>query len=189
MTFRILDPASGATLPTGEPGEIAVKGVSLMRGYHKTLPEHTLDENGFFRTQDGGELDEDGYLHWSGRLSNIIKTGGANVSPVEIEDALEGHLGVKLAAPVGVGHPTLGEIVVLCVVPIEGAAVDETAIRSFLRERLAPYKVPRRVFVFREEELVFTGNQKVQLEPLREAALARLESCQAEIEGHRYAPR
>lgn len=189
MTFRIVDPASGATLPTGEAGEIAVKGVNLMRGYHKTLPEHTLDENGFFRTQDGGCLDEEGYLHWSGRLSNIIKTGGANVSPVEIEDALEGHLGVKVAAPVGVGHPTLGEIVVLCVVPIEGAAVDETAIRGFLRERLAPYKVPRRVFVFREEELVFTGNQKVQLEPLREAALARLESCQAEIEGHRYAPR
>lgn len=187
MVFRIVDPTSGEPLPPGEPGEIAVKGATFMRGYYKTVPEHYLDENGFFRTQDAGSLDADGYLHWSGRLSNIIKTGGANVSPVEIEDALEGHLGVKLAAPVGVRHPTLGEIVVLCVVPTEGAAVEEAAIRSFLREKLAAYKVPRRVFVFREEELSFTGNQKVQIEPLRAAALARLEACEAEIEGHRYA--
>jgi fatty-acyl-CoA synthase len=189
MSFRIVDPATGATLPAGEDGEIAVKGATFMRGYQKTLPEHYLDENGFFHTQDGGCLDEQGYLHWTGRLSNIIKTGGANVSPVEIEDALEGHLGVKHAAAVAVGHPTLGEIVVLCVVPTEGAAVEEAAIRGFLRGKLAAYKVPRRVFVFHEDELAFTGNQKLQLEPLREAALARLEACQAEIEGHRYAPR
>jgi acyl-CoA synthetase (AMP-forming)/AMP-acid ligase II len=83
----------------------------------------------------------------------------------------------------------LGEIVVLCVVPTEGAAVEEAAIRGFLRGKLAAYKVPRRVFVFHEDELAFTGNQKLQLEPLREAALARLESCEAEIEGHRYGPR
>lgn len=187
MQLRIVDPETGAPVERGVSGEIALKGATLMRGYHKVLPEHALDENGFFRTQDGGSLDADGRLHWSGRLSNIIKTGGANVSPIEISDALEGHLGVKIAAPVGVGHPTLGEIVVLCVVPTQGFDVDEAAIRSFLRERLAAYKVPRRVLVFREDELSYTGTQKVQLEPLRAAAQARLEAAGAEIDGHRYA--
>jgi fatty-acyl-CoA synthase len=186
---RIVDPVSGKPLPDGEAGEIAIKGATLMRGYHKVLPEHAFDENGFFRTQDGGSLDADGHLHWSGRLSNIIKTGGANVSPVEISDALEGHLGVKIAVAVGVGHPTLGEVVVLCVVPTDGADVDETAIRGFLRDRLASYKVPRRVLVFRDDEFTYTGTQKVQLEPLRAAALARLETSGAEIAGHRYAAR
>ena len=187
MQARIVDPASGAPLATGESGEIALKGATLMRGYQKVLPEHALDADGYFRTQDGGHLDEQGRLHWSGRLSNIIKTGGANVSPVEIADALEGHLGVKLAAAVGVGHPTLGEIVVLCVVPTAGSDVDEAAIRSFRRERLAAYKVPKRVLVFRDDELQYTGTQKVQIEPLRASAQARLEAMGAEIDGHRYA--
>jgi fatty-acyl-CoA synthase len=189
MHFRIVHPETGETLPAGEAGEIAVKGASFMRGYAKVLPELYLDEDGFFRTQDGGNLDAEGYLHWSGRLSNLIKTGGANVSPVEVEQALAGHPEVKVAAVVGVGHPTLGEIVVLCVVPMEGEAPTEDGLRSCLRERLAAYKVPRCVLFFGESELAFTGNQKVQVAPLREAALARLEASGALVEGHRYAPR
>ncbi|MEE8508783.1 MAG: long-chain fatty acid--CoA ligase, partial [Myxococcota bacterium] len=127
-----------------------------------------------------------GYLHWTGRLSNLIKTGGANVSPVEIEAALAGHPDVKVAIPVGIGHPTLGEVVVLCVVPVEGAGVDEDAIREHLRARLAAYKVPKRVLEFRLDELSYTGNQKIQIPPLKEAALAKLEADGVEIEGYRF---
>jgi fatty-acyl-CoA synthase len=117
----------------------------------------------------------------------MIKTGGANVSPVEIERTLAAYPGLQVAMPVGVPHPTLGEALVLCVVATEGAPVpEEAAIQAFLRERLAPYKVPRRVLVFAEKELAFTGSQKVQLEPLRAAALARLAGEGAEIAGHRY---
>jgi acyl-CoA synthetase (AMP-forming)/AMP-acid ligase II len=76
---------------------------------------------------------------------------------------------------------------VLCAVPVAGApAPDEKAIQSFVRERLAPYKVPRRVLVFSDAELAFTANQKVQLAPLREAALRRLEAERAEVAGWRY---
>jgi acyl-CoA synthetase (AMP-forming)/AMP-acid ligase II len=185
--IRIVDPETGAPLPVGTPGEIAVRGATLMRGYNKVDPEHVFDRDGFFRTQDGGSLDADGHLHWTGRLSGLIKTCGANVSPIELERALASYPGLKVAAAVGVPHPTLGEIVVLCAVPVAGApAPDEKAIQSFVRERLAPYKVPRRVLVFSDAELAFTANQKVQLAPLREAALRRLEAERAEVAGWRY---
>jgi fatty-acyl-CoA synthase len=186
MDFRIVDPETGAAVPEGSDGEISVKGVTFMRGYYKVLPENYLDADGFFRTQDGGRLDADGVLHWSGRLGHLIKTGGANVSPVEIEAALADHPEVKVGIPVGIGHPTLGEVVVLCVVPTAGATPGEDEIRKFLKSRLAAYKLPRRVLFFRADELSYTGNQKVQLQPLEEAARRRLESEQAEIEGYRY---
>ncbi|TFG95314.1 MAG: long-chain fatty acid--CoA ligase, partial [Myxococcales bacterium] len=149
MEIRIVDPETGLPVPAGVPGEIAVRGPTLMRGYTKVLPELVFDADGWFRTQDGGSLDAEGFLHWTGRLSNLIKTGGANVSPVEIEQVLAKHPDLEIAIVVGIGHPTLGEVVVLCAVPALGRKVDEEAIRAFLRERLASYKVPRRVLAFR----------------------------------------
>ena len=184
--IRIVDPETGAPLPIGQEGEIAVKGVTFMRGYHKVLPENYLDDAGYFRTQDGGSFDTEGYLHWSGRLSNLIKTGGANVSPVEIEATLANFPGLRVAIPVGIGHPTLGEVVILCAVCEAGATVEEAEVRTFLRSKLAAYKVPKRVLFFRPEELSFTGNQKIQVDPLREAAQKRLEAEGAEIDGYRY---
>jgi acyl-CoA synthetase (AMP-forming)/AMP-acid ligase II len=186
MQLRIVDPETGAPLGPGEPGEIAVRGVTFMRGYYKQEPEQYLDENGFFRTQDGGWIDEAGHLHWSGRLSNLIKTGGANVSPLEIERQLQTYPGVQVAAAVGVPHPTLGEAIVLCAAPSPGARLEPEAIRSWLRERISAFKVPRCVLLFDPSELEFTGNQKLQTGPLREAALARLEAEQVTIEGHAY---
>ena len=172
----IVDPDSGAPVPVGQAGEIAVRGATFMRGYHKAPPESWLDARGFFRTQDGGWLDDAGHLHWTGRLSGLIKTGGANVSPVEIERAAAAHPDVKVGVALGVPHPTLGEALVLCVVPTEGARADEAALRGFLRERLSAYKVPRRVLFFAAADLQYTANQKVQTAPLREAALRRLEA-------------
>ncbi len=189
MALRIVDPGTGQVLPAGAAGEITVKGVTLMRGYHKVAPENVFDADGYFRTQDGGSLDADGYLHWTGRLSNLIKTGGANVSPIEIEECLAKHPALKVAFAVGVEHPMLGEIVVVCAVPVEGAKVDEAELRAWLRERLAAYKVPKRVLAFRADELAYTGNQKVQVAPLRDAARKRLESEGAVIDGHRYGGR
>ena len=186
MELRIVDPESGAALPAGQAGEIAVRGATAMRGYHKVARERVFDPDGWLRTHDGGSLDAEGFLHWTGRLSNLIKTGGANVSPVELERALAGHPDLEVAIPVGVPHPTLGEIVVLCAVPLEGRRVDEAGLRSFLRERLAAYKVPRRVLAFAAAELAFTGNRKVQLEPLRRLAQERLAAERAEVEGFRY---
>ena len=186
MIVRIVDPDTGAPVEPGAHGEIAVKGRTFMRGYAKVEPESYLDENGFFRTRDAGSLDEAGYLHWTGRLSNLIKTGGANVSPLEIEARALEFPGLHVSAAVGVPHPTLGEAVVLCVVPAEGHVVDAEALRTFLKQKLSAYKVPRAVLLFDESEVEYTGNQKLQVAPLREKARARLAAAGAEIAGHRY---
>jgi fatty-acyl-CoA synthase len=186
MTIRIVDPETGVPVPEGQPGEIAVKGATLMRGYHKVDPEHTFDADGFFRSQDGGSIDGQGFLHWTGRLSNIIKTGGANVSPLEIEKRALQFPGLHVAAAVGVPHPTLGEAVVLCAVPAAGATLDPGALHAYLKSGLSAYKVPRLILLFDEAEVSYTGNQKVQVAPLREKTLARLSAERAEIAGWRY---
>jgi acyl-CoA synthetase (AMP-forming)/AMP-acid ligase II len=175
MLIRIIEPDSGDELPIGSVGEIAVKGVTLMRGYYKVAPEEYLDTNGFFRTKDAGWIDERGYLHWTGRLSGLIKTGGANVSPVEVEAALAKWGVFQTALVVGVPHPTLGEVVVACAVPKgHTPPPTEDEVRQYLRTRLASYKVPRRVLLFDKETLSFTGNDKIQLAPLRALAVERL---------------
>ncbi len=165
--FKIVDPISGKTMPLGERGEIAVKGPTLMMGYLGTPLSESLDENDFFRTGDGGYLDGEGRLFWEGRLNDIIKTGGANVSPLEIDAVLQELSGVKICQTVGVPHDTLGELVVSCIVPHEGAGLHEDTVRDYAKSKLASYKVPRRIFFFDEAELNMTGSAKVKTADLR----------------------
>ncbi len=172
--MKIVEFDSDEALPRGSRGEIAVKGPTLMLGYLGIDPEKTFDADGFFRTGDGGYLDEFGRLQWEGRLSDIIKTGGANVSPVEIDAVLAQFPGVKVARTVGVPHETLGEIVVACIVPEEGAELDDAAIQHFARQSLASYKVPRQILFLREEELVLTGSAKIKSSELRKWASSKL---------------
>jgi acyl-CoA synthetase (AMP-forming)/AMP-acid ligase II len=106
----------------------------------------------------------------------VIKTGGANVSPLEVDAVLESFPGVKAVSTVGVPHETLGEMVVACVVPAESAVLDGAAIQAFARERLASYKVPRRVLFLREDELTLTGSAKIKPRELRKLATERLQA-------------
>ncbi len=175
-TLKIVDPMSGETLSRGEHGEIAVKGPTLMLGYLGVPVEEAFDEEGFYRTGDGGYVDGSGRLHFEGRLTTVIKTGGANVSPMEIDAVLESFPGVKAACSVGVPHETLGEMVVACVVPIEGATLDGAAIQKFARERLASYKVPRRVLFLRNDDLSLTGSAKIKPAELRKLATDLLQA-------------
>jgi fatty-acyl-CoA synthase len=174
-TFKIVDPLSGETVPMGELGEIAVKGPTLMLGYIGIPLDETLDADGFFRTGDGGYVDETGRLFWKGRLNDIIKTGGANVSPKEIDHAIEQLPGVKMTQTVGVPHDTLGEIVVSCIVPHEGVTLTEEQIRDFLKPKLASYKVPRKVLFFNAGDLNLTGTAKIKTADLRVLAAKRLQ--------------
>jgi fatty-acyl-CoA synthase len=174
VTLKITDPLTGGLVPRGEAGEISVKGPTLMLGYIGTPLDETLDSEGFFPTGDGGHLDDAGRLYWQGRLTDIIKTGGANVSPREVDDALIAHSGVKVAQTVGVPHQTLGEVVVSCVVPHDDVILDTGQLLAFLRQRLASYKVPRHVLFFCEDEVALTGNAKIKAGELRELAAKRL---------------
>jgi fatty-acyl-CoA synthase len=173
-TIRIIDPMSGRVLPRKESGEIAVKGPTLMLGYLRVPSEDVFDAEGFFWTGDGGFVDSEGRLHWQGRLNDIIKTGGANVSPPEIDLVLADYPGVKIGATVGVPHDTLGEMVVACIVPEPGVTLDEEGVRAFVAKRLSSYKVPRRVLFMLEGDLTLTGSNKVKLAPLRELAARRI---------------
>lgn len=174
MTFKIVDPLSSEIKPLGESGEIAVKGPTLMLNYIGIPNDEVLDSEGFFPTGDGGFFDEQGRLHWEGRLNDIIKTGGANVSPVEIDLVIAKCPGVKVTKTVGLPDDLLGELVVTCIVPVDGATLGEEQVRAFAREKLASYKVPRRVLFVEESELELTGSAKVKASELKELAARRL---------------
>jgi len=173
-TLKIVDPFTGATMPLGERGEIAVKGPTLMLGYLGVPLDETLDDEGFFRTGDGGYIDDHGRLYWEGRLNDIIKTGGANVSPIEVDTVLANCPGVKVTKTVGVADDLLGERVVACIVPLSGASLTAEDVRGYAKEYLAAYKVPREVLFFTEADLDMTGTAKVKTSTLRELATARL---------------
>ena len=150
----------------------------LFRSYLGIPLDETLDEEGFFRTGDGGYVDRTGRLFWEGRLNDIIKSGGANVSPVEVDTVLLECPGVKVAKTVGVAHDSLGELVVACIVKHTNADLDEAAVRDFAKQKLASYKVPRRVLFFDEGDLAQTGTAKIKTAELRTTATARIEGEQ-----------
>lgn len=173
-TLKIVDPMSGELLPLGERGELCVKGPTLMLGYVGKSLEECFDQDGYYHTGDGGYLDQAGRLFWEGRLNDIIKTGGANISPEEIDTAIASFPGIKRSQTVGVPHDTLGEMAVACIVTLPGVELDEEALLGFLRERLASYKIPRQVLLFGEEDFPVTGNEKAKSGEIRQRACLRL---------------
>lgn len=168
--LRIVDPETGRTLGPNEDGELAIAGPTLMERYVKVDREDCFDADGFFHTGDAGFFDEDGFVHWTGRRSEMIKTGGANVSPAELEVALRACQPVKLARVLGLPDARLGQVVILCAVLKEGADATEDDIRDFLRGRLSGYKVPARVLFFTDGEIPMTGSDT----KVRDAELLRL---------------
>jgi fatty-acyl-CoA synthase len=169
--LRIVDPASGRPLGVEEEGEICVRGPTLMQGYYKQDRAAAFDVDGFFHTGDLGRLDARGALHFVGRLKDVIKSGGANVAAAEVEAVLMSHPAVGSVHAIGVPDPARGESVAAFVVP--KAPVDAQALVAWCRERLASYKVPRHVWLRREDELPEKASGKVDKAALR-AEAARL---------------
>jgi malonyl-CoA/methylmalonyl-CoA synthetase len=169
VEVRIADPESGVPLPEAEAvGMIEVRGPNVFRGYWQ-MPEKTAAEfrnDGFFITGDVGRFDRRGYLFIVGRAKDLIISGGYNVYPVEIETELDALPGVAESAVIGVPHPDFGEGVTAVVVPRAGSTVDESALRAALEQRLAKYKLPKRiVFV---SEMPRNAMGKVQKAELRQ---------------------
>jgi fatty-acyl-CoA synthase len=188
MSLKVVDPLTGVTQPRGQIGEICVKGATLMLGYVGAPLDETLDSEGFFHSGDGGFIDEGGRLVFQGRLNDIVKTGGANVSPVEVDNALAVCPGVKVCKTVGVPHATLGEMVVSCVVTEIPGALTEVQVRDFLKAQLASYKVPRRIFFVSDSDLEMTGSAKVKADGVRKLIAARLKAEQEETQDERFEP-
>ena len=166
---RVADPVSGAVVGVGQVGELEVRGPNVMAGYHD-LPEETaaaFRPGGWLRTGDLVAMDGRGFMRMTGRLKDMIVSGGENIFPVEVEQALSAHPGVLQAAVLGVPDPRWGEAALAVVRGVPGAAPDAADLESFLRERLAAYKVPRR-WAFVDTEFPLTVSGKVQKFVLRQ---------------------
>ncbi|MFW6070313.1 MAG: o-succinylbenzoate--CoA ligase, partial [bacterium] len=141
---KVVDEA-GAALPPGERGEVLVSGPTVMRGYYEDEAATAQALRGaWLHTGDVGYVDEDGDLWIVQRRSDMIVSGGENVYPAEVEQALRQHPAVAAACVVGLPHPEWGQQVAAMVAARPGQALSEAALEAFLRERLAGYKVPRR---------------------------------------------
>jgi long-chain acyl-CoA synthetase len=148
VEMRVVD-ASGAEVPQGEVGEIAIRGHNIMKGY-LNKPEATAEAvsaDGWFRTGDIGRVDEDGYYYIVDRKKDLIIRGGYNIYPREIEEVLYEHPEVAEAAVVGMPHPELGEEVGAAVALKPGATVTPDELRSYVKSQVAAYKYPRRVWI------------------------------------------
>jgi long-chain acyl-CoA synthetase len=149
---------SGATAPSGEVGEIAIRGHNVMKGYWGR-PEATAEAipDGWFRTGDLARCDEDGYYFIVDRKKELIIRGGYNVYPREIEEVLHEHPAVAEAAVIGIPHAELGEEVGAAVALKPGAAATPEELRAFTKERVAAYKYPRHVWLVAELPKGATG--------------------------------
>ena len=170
IAIRVADAATGTVVEkTDVVGALEVKGPNVFAGYwrdpEKTRAEFTAD--GWFKTQDLGRIDRDGYVHIVGRAKDLVISGGYNVYPKEVEMELDALGGVLESAVFGVPHPDLGEGVTAVVVPRPAALLSEADIINELHGRLARYKVPKRVLMV--EELPRNTMGKVQKNALRAA--------------------
>ncbi len=167
VEMRLVDEA-GNEVPAGTPGEIAVRAPSAVAGYHDApaLNAETFVAGGWVRTRDVGVFDARGFLHLKDRTSDMIISGGYNVYPREVEDALMTHPAVRECAVIGLPHEKWVEVVTAVVVPRAGQAVDEAALIAHVAGRLASYKKPQRVIF--AEEIPKTAVGKLNRRALRE---------------------
>jgi fatty-acyl-CoA synthase len=171
--IRVIDPGTGRDQPVGTPGEILVRGYALMRGYYDK-PEATaaaIDSEGWLHTGDMGLFRFDGHLRFMGRYKDMLKIGGENVDPMEVEAFLMVHPAVNLAAVVGYPDPRLSEVAVAFVRREAGHAITEDELLAHCRGRIASFKIPRRVFFV--DDFPWTSSGKIQKVKLREEALQR----------------
>ncbi|MEA2930237.1 MAG: fatty-acyl-CoA synthase [Hyphomicrobiales bacterium] len=163
VDLRIIDPETGQEQPRGAVGEIRLKGY-VTTGYYKDEDKNreAFDANGYFRTGDLGFLDDNDNLYFRGRIKEMIKTGGINVAPVEVEDILLRHPAVKLAFVTGVPDERRDEVIAAVIVRHDGQRVDQSALTDHCRRELAAYKVPRLMRFVSESELPLTTTGKLQ---------------------------
>ena len=168
VSLRITDPETGAPMPVGDIGMIEVKGPNVFSGYWR-MPEKTAQEfraDGFFITGDLGRIGARGYISIVGRAKDLVISGGFNVYPKEVEDELDALAGVAESAVIGLTHKDFGEAVTAIVVAKPGAVLAENAMIAALRDRLANYKLPKRILLV--ADLPRNALGKVQKNVLRE---------------------
>jgi fatty-acyl-CoA synthase len=173
IELRIHDPLTGTEASPGAMGEILVRGYSLLEGYYKDAAATALaiDAEGWLHTGDLGSLDDAGHVTYHGRLKDMLKVGGENVAPAEVEAVISECPGVRVVQVVGAPDDRLDEVVAAFVELSPGAVVTEADIVGFCRGRIAGFKVPRYVRFVQEWPMSAT---KIQKHVLRERLWAEL---------------
>ena len=174
LEIKIIDPKTQAILKRGESGELCTRGYSVMLKYWNS-PEATrqvIDEQRWMHSGDLAMMDEDGYLHISGRIKDLIIRGGENISPKEIEDFLYTYKGVMDAQVIGVPSEKYGEEIMAWIKPKEGVTITEEEIRDFCKDRIAHYKIPKYWKFVSEFPMTISG--KIRKVEMREIAAREL---------------
>ena len=170
IEHKIVDVDTGLKVEDGVEGELCIRGYSVMQGYYKKEREETFRPDGFFATGDLGVIRE-GYYFYTGRRGDMVKTGGANVSPAEVRDAMLGIDGVQECFVSGLPDPEKGEVVAAAVVVSLDAEVTEEGLRSQLKSVLSSFKVPRVFKLLHPADIPMLPTDKVD----RRAILQMLE--------------
>jgi fatty-acyl-CoA synthase len=173
LEVRIVEPESGHEAPTGQRGEVLVRGYSLLEGYHKDAEKtaQAIDREGWFHTGDIGSLDEHGTIMFHGRYKDMLKVGGENVAAAEIEALLGRHPAVKLAQVVGIPDAKYAEVPAAFVELKPGSSATEAELVSFCKLEVAAFKVPRVVRFIEDWPM---SSSKIQKFRLRETLIAEL---------------
>ncbi|MBN3723277.1 AMP-binding protein [Burkholderia sp. Ac-20379] len=174
IEIRTVSTDTHAVQPANEPGEIQVRGWSVMQGYYNKPKEtaQAFSEDGWLRTGDLGVIDGDGRLRMLGRLKDVFRVGGENVAPAEVEETLFGHPAVQLAQVVGVPDARLGEVPAAFIVLRPGSDASDEELIAFCKARCANFKVPRYLRIVPSfDEIGMTGSSKVQKNKLRDYAI------------------
>ena len=173
--MKVIDPATGLEAPSGAMGELCVRGYQVMQAYYKK-PEETakaVDSQGWLHTGDVATLEEDGHLRFMGRYKELLKVGGENVDPVEVEAFLLGHPALHKVQVVGVPDQRLSEVACACVVPKDGHQVSAQELNGLLPREVGRLQAPPpRLFM---QDYPMTSSGKVQKFKLREMAMEALD--------------
>jgi fatty-acyl-CoA synthase len=168
--FKIVDPDTGTELPCGAAGELWVKTYNVMQGYYQApeLSAAAFSSDAWFKTGDMGLMRSDGYFRLLGRYKDMLKIGGENVDPMEVERHLLNHPEVYQAAVVGLADTRLAEVAVAFVISVPNSSLSGDALIEFCRGKIASFKIPRHIAIV--ETLPMTASGKVRKVELRELA-------------------
>jgi fatty-acyl-CoA synthase len=173
IEVKLID-REGRVMPRGTAGEILTRGYCVMLGYwgDPQLTSEAVDQAGWMHTGDMGVLDEEGFCNIVGRIKDMVIRGGENIYPREIEEFLYSHPAVEAVQVFGVPDPKYGEVLCAWIKKRAGTTVDEESIRSFCKERIAHYKVPRYVMFVEDFPMTVTG--KAQKYLMRKQVMEKL---------------
>jgi acyl-CoA synthetase (AMP-forming)/AMP-acid ligase II len=170
---KIMDRETGKPCAPDEPGELWIRGPFMMEGYYGKPRSQVFDAENWWHTDDIGLINSDGFFFLKGRISNMIKTSLANVSPREVEAILSGLTGGRTCVVLGVPDAQRGQAVAAVVVAEHDSQVDEAALKGQLADKLSAYKVPRRIIRFSQAEMPTLSSGKLNVRRLTELVQAR----------------